>query len=267
MPRKRKTYDYGTRNLVGEYGYENKKNTVVKNNKKMGKTSYKNNYKRSKKDYKFINLEKKVKAMETAKEKKHLETVVTSSPVPAGVMQMITNMIQGTDEDDRIGSKVKMYSIQFSGHIHHVQDKGHSVGRIIIFIDHDQNGILPTIIGMWDSVADFTAGKPRNKISGLSESFKRFTIIYDYQYVSNPAGGGVGISFNSADTLTTTLFRVGSRSILKSFYTKLYHYISYKGSDSVAASQGDGSMYVFSTNEIATTTLVDASIMIKYTDD
>lgn len=266
MGKKRKTYDYGTANLVGEYGYENKQNTVVKSYKKMGKKKY-GTYKPKKKDYKLQNLEKKVKAMETAKEKKHHETTITSSAIAAGSMQMVSNVGDGSNEGARIGVKVKMYSIQCSGHIILSTDNVSQSGRIIIFIDHDQNGVLPAITDMWLDVASFNSGKPRNKTSGLSESFRRFTIVYDHPYNINPSGGGVGISFNSSDVLTTTILEFSTRQIIPKFYEKMYHYINYKGTGTDIAKQGDGAIFVFSSVSNDDTVLVDASIMIKYTDD
>lgn len=212
-------------------------------------------------------LKKEIKAIKKTYEIKHHNTTMTSSMIAAGSMQMISNMAVGDLETNREGSKVKMYSMAFGGSLELSNDKGPAVGRIILFIDHDQAGVLPLITDMWTDVGSFTVGHPRNKLTGLSASMRRYTILYDYKFTLSSSGAGVGISFDSADALSTTVFTEGTREHIESYYRRLFHMMNYNGSGVDILAQRQGTMYMFSAVDTDNEVAASAQVMVKYTDN
>ncbi len=256
MPRKRKRrniYDYGYRNLVGEYGYISKTNTVVK---KMGKTksTYKNNYNKSKKDYKLINLEKKVKALEGDKDIKSHKTTMTQAMLALGTVQHLTAIAQGSNDFQREGDKIKIYSIQMSGSFKTndaVALPVNSIWRLAIIIDRDNDGGVPALTEIWASAFDFAVGRPR-----LPNSFKykRFTVIYDQQFVVNSNSVGNSGLLNEM------------RIILPKWYSDKYkHHVYFQGISAGDSDASKGSMWLYAAavQDVQIEAFVD--VLVKYT--
>ncbi len=208
-------------------------------------------------------LKKVVKNMKDAFEKKSLVTVHDQTMGVAGTVTNISNMAQGSTGKTRDGNKVKSYSLTLMGIVSLASDKQAAAGRMCIIIDHDQHGVIPAITDLWNSVADFAEGRPRNLTDGVNASFKRFTVLWDYPFVINPAGAAGGV--NSSDVLIFQILE--AKIVIPKYYKRIFHYISYSGNTNAIGDQNQGSIFLFHAAKTASTVVIEAESVYKYTDN
>ncbi len=119
-----------------------------------------------------------------------------------------------------------------SGSIELLNNKNSETGRIVLLIDHDQQGILPSISDIWQDSGSFVLGLPRDKSLGANSAYKRFTILWDYKFAISPSGSAGGV--NVADALVTQFS--GSRLVADSYYKRIFHYVHYSANSSAITS-------------------------------
>ncbi len=243
MP-KRKYYDYGGKGKKSDYGY------VPKSKNVSTQTEVKK-------------LKDQVKSIKNAYEKKQFITTITSSMVSTVSVQMVSNIDQGSSSSTREGNKIKAYSINLSGSCELQADKNPSLGRIVLLIDHDNQGIIPAVTDIWADAGSFVTGLPRDRASGSNAAYKRFTILWDYKFDMNPSGSAGGVKAD--DTLISNI--LGSIKTLSSYYNRIFHYLTYSGSGTTITSQRQGSLFVMSGANATGRLLLAMKCVFKYTDN
>ena len=225
----------------------------------MGKRKYTPYKKGFKKEY-TSSYSMKPKSMEKIVKKvlaKEAEIKFKVIPLPAatsgGVFTYITAIGQGNGDSERIGNKIKLYSLQMSGffQLNGSSSVQHERLRIIVMVDHENQGVLPTIPLMYSTVATFAENKPRD---GDTYKYKRFTVLYDKFFVMK------------AQTYDSAL---GSYSGMVYEFPKVYipmkTHVEYRGINNLVASASQGSVFVgLASANNGVTVGVDA--VIKFTD-
>jgi len=182
---------------------------------------------------------------------KFKKTTLTSPFTSTGLMTYLSGVAQGIDEGDRIGNKVKSYSLSIGGRVSSSADTSDRVqARVVVFIDWQNNGILPPITSLWTTMADFFDNCPRD---GDSHKFRRFTIIYD-SAVTEGASGWTGVA---TKVLTIRMF-------LDKGYVRPSHELAYDAAGSGVGNAGKGSIFAMSgsSSDVAS----NVQIVWKYTD-
>jgi len=200
-----------------------------------------------------------VRSMKKMCETKTTVLSVTASMVVAGLSQALTNLLQGTTSGNRVGSKVKSFSLRISGHLQLALNKVASMARIMVVIDFSQHGTKPLITDLFQSVGDFINNKPRNLVSGTSSSFKRLIVLYDEFWVLNNLT--MTRQFDSNVILTPI-----TRYKCHNWYRRVNHYIYYSGTSAAEADMDQGNMYVLSASGTDSAVTAVVQIVWKYTD-
>ncbi len=241
---KRKRYDYGGKGSRKDYGY------VPKTKNISTQTEVKK-------------LKDEVKSIKDAFEKKQFITTITSSMIDAVSVQMVSNMDIGDTSLLREGNKIKCYSINIKGSCRLTNNKQGEVGRIVLLIDHNQQGVLPAVTDIWLDAASFVTGLPRDRLVGSNAAYKRYTILWDYCFSLNPSGMSGGV--NSGDVLITAL--EGEVEIINSYYNRIFHYITYNGSGTGITAQRQGSLFIMSGASADSSLVLSAKVVFKFTDN
>jgi len=107
-------------------------------------------------------------------------TVSVSNVTQAGGnITYVSDVVQGTTDNTRVGDSIRPVSIQLRGTC---EPTGSTDFRIMIVKDTDSNGVIPTIAGTAESIfIDFIARTTyKNSLTA-----KRFSVIYDRYYSAN----------------------------------------------------------------------------------
>ncbi len=233
----------------------------IKKKRKFYSDQYGDDGKHIKKKKKTSSEKKNQKDIQAIKKMCEYKTKVTTIAVPmipAGNVEMLCDVIQGTGIGQRVGSKVKSFSLRSSGVLQLLANKGPISARIAVFIDFSQQGIIPAISDLWQSDADFYNGKPRNLVAGHSTSFKRLINIYDEHFILNL--GGIGV--DSLDVKQSAPENVK----VHDHYQRVNHYVYYKGTSNTIAEQRQGTMFVMSAASVSSSVSAFVDFVWKYTD-
>ena len=199
-----------------------------------------------------------IKALRQSKEKKITILSITPAMTSAVITQGICFLGQGTGVNTRDGNRVKSFSIRVAGHLNLLEDKQSGLARIMIVIDHDNQGVIPAITSLFLDAEDFTQGKPRNVLDSAANSFRRFTVLYDETFDLNSKSA----AFTSGDVLHTN----GYVKYVHDWYRRVNHYVSYLNSSATITGNGKGSMFCFSSALITSTITAEVDIIWRYTD-
>ncbi len=182
----------------------------------------------------------------------HRTTITSSLDVGAPLTVCLTLIAQGDTESSRHGTKIKLYSFQFSGQLtsNDALDERAMV-RIFIFIDWRNQGAFPTIADLFNSGTELEDNKPRLSQSNL---MSRFTVIYDQ------------VIHCQAQTLNVagTGFAAYYQPIHK-FYKKISHQVFFNGALGDIASQRKGSIYAMLATNVDDS-LVEIETVLKFKD-
>ncbi len=201
---------------------------------------------------------KDLKKIKNMCEVKTLVTGVASDLLSAGLTTILSIPAQGTTSNQRVGAKVKSYSIRISGIFQLKANIFFAQVRIMIVLDFSQQGVKPPITAMFQTVADFYNGKPRNLAASSNSSFKRLIVIYDNFWVMNSSN--FGIDSADAQKCPITLFKMFD------FYQRVNHYIYYSGSAGLEANARQGNIYMMSATSVNLAVTPKFDIVWKFTD-
>ncbi len=116
------------------------------------------------------------KSIQSEREIKNLNLGLDTTPDTTGVVSNVSLLPQGLDDDERIGNKVKAFSIKLGGSISQHPTATNTFCRYMIVRDRFGTTAQPAITDMFSSVAAFANGHPT---LGLSQVSSRFQVLID----------------------------------------------------------------------------------------
>ncbi len=159
-------------------------------------------------------------------EKKTCDSQVSGTQGNTGAIQNVTACAQGDDYNNRQGRSVRAVSLEWQGNISQHASATSSQYRIVVFIDKNNQGVIPSATDLMttDVFSSLRDGRPDN--------LSRYRILSDEMYVLDH------------DAMGTTLQVNGFR--------RLNHHVKFSGTDAADASAGQGSVWVYTVSNEAT---------------
>ncbi len=193
------------------------------------------------------------KLINSEKEIKFVSTQIVNPIATGGGVQYLTTIAIGTnDAAQRIGSKVKLYSIQMKGHLTKLNSIDETITvRILLVIDWENAGALPTIPQLFATIASCAANQNR---LGNSVTYKRFTVLSDEFYLAN--SGSLNVAGTGFSDISIPL-----RDYYKSQKTE----VTFRGTTNGVASAAEGALFLITVSEGSNVTCL-GDVMVKYTD-
>lgn len=179
-------------------------------------------------------------------EVKEIFTTASTSNVTqaAGLVQYVSDVIQGTAESNRIGDTIRCTEIEVRGFISDTANV--TTARLMLVKDNDSNGVIPSISGTAQSIlTSFSARQtyPANQTS------KRFTIIY------NEVWNGVNATLGT-----------GNGGMIQSGPIMLRGVSTFSSSAGTNADAGKNQYYLVLLVDGADTADINAVVRLRYTD-
>ncbi len=170
-----------------------------------------------------------VKAIQRGTEKKTIQVVVAdSTPTTTAVVQHLSACATGDDLSSRDGRRIKAFSIQLMGTLTMHETATTTSTRVIVFIDHANQGTVPALALWWDDDASFFNGEMRGQ---SPDANSRFIVLYDKVILQSDSG--------------TKLNRI-------KFYKRIFHQITYTGT--AATDEGLGTIFIMTASSEVTNT-------------
>ncbi len=176
-------------------------------------------------------------------EYKTLNTILgDTTPTTTAAIGHLTNLAQGDDVGNRDGLKVKAFSIQLKGQVKMHETATATSTRILLFIDHANQGAPPSRALLFSTEGEFFRGQTKITEPQMNQ---RFTILYDKIILQSDSGN--------------KLTRIN-------FYKKLHHHVTFTGSS--ATEEGIGTIWVMTASSEATNTpALDVTSTFKWIDN
>jgi len=149
---------------------------------------------------------------------------------------------QGDDYDERNGRSIRLKSLEWFGNLTMNASATNSQYRLIIFVDHANQGVAPAVTDLLvsDAFASMRNGAPDN--------MKRYTILSDELYLLDSDSHGA--------TLVVKGFR------------KLETHMKFSGTGAAVASQGENSIWAYAVSNEATNTVAqNVNFRLRYIDN
>lgn len=159
-------------------------------------------------------------------EYKTVQVTLPTAPTTVAVVTHLSACGQNDDLSGRDGRKIKAFSIQVMGSLKMHETATATSTRIVVFIDHANQGTIPTLATWWDDEASFFNGEMRAQ---SPQTNARFIVIFDKLILQSDSG--------------TKLTRIN-------FYKRLNHHITYTGT--TAADEGLGTVWIMIASSEAT---------------
>ncbi len=168
-------------------------------------------------------------------------TIFTADPNTTTVVQNLTAIAQGDDQDERQGNKIRAKRIVCSGVVELNSSATDSRVRMVIARDNNGSTTIPGIAQLFTDDAAFRDGRPK---LGSAQSNSRFSVLMDKMVIVN------------SDTPTK----------LYSWSMTLDHHIFYAGT--AATDEGKGQLYLFiASNEATNDPVVSITSRVWYIDN
>lgn len=119
------------------------------------------------------------------------QAVVPVSPAAAlacaqnGTFLLVTNIPQGNTKVTRVGNKCSIIGMNIKGSVANGSITGPAMARLIILVDRQSNGVIPTNAQL---MADTTAATNWNSPINI-DNRRRFRILVDKTWACNDGGG------------------------------------------------------------------------------
>ncbi len=179
-----------------------------------------------------------------SREKGRLRVALDATPSTTAVVQRVSSVAQGLDDDDRIGNKIHATHVSIRGTIVKAGASVSTGVRFMLLRDNLGSTVPPTLSDIFVDEDDFFENKHRR--DGEQE-MKRFTILWDKFIILNE-------NFDGQATLASYKFS-----------KKLNFDIIYTGT--AATNEGKNGLYFMSASDEATNTPgVTGDIMFRYSD-
>ncbi len=193
-----------------------------------------------------------VRNLKKRDEMKNFRVSITTPITTTTLITPITAMIAGVGNENRIGNRIKLFSISLQGILSNSADTTDAVKcRIAMFIDWRNQGVLPLITDIWDTNNDFKLNQLR---LSSSNKMSRFTLIYD-EYFTN---------FSQQLNLAGTAFNESMLPINK-FYRRIHHHAYYTSGSAGITAVAKGAIFLAACSFVSDAD-VTLETVIKYTD-
>ncbi len=117
-----------------------------------------------------------------SKEFHFTRTAVDTTPDTTAVIQNLSAIAEGLDDNNRLGRKIHAEKIEISGIMSKHSVSTFSSYRIVLFRDNFGTTTAPDRADLFENENDFFNGKPR---AHSTQKLKRFTILMDKHIVLN----------------------------------------------------------------------------------
>jgi len=203
---------------------------------------------------------KKVSVKEDRKDAKVYRPAVINSGivVPAtGGTYMLSNIAQGTNDNNRIGNKIKLLRLRMLGEISlpttTTVANMNDILRVIIFVDHQTNGIQTTVASVLDTAHVFSF---YNEDNIPENGPKRYQILYDKFHTMSASGVGFQGTYIESNT---------TRKVFK-FDKKLSSNVQYNSTTGAITEQNSNSLQMLVIS-LQGAMYIDANIEVSFCDN
>lgn len=173
-----------------------------------------------------------------------VRTSLDATPDTTAVVQNVSLIAQGLDDNDRVGRKIHAMKIEIAGIVEKHTSANFSSYRIVCFRDNLGTTTAPTRGDLFESEDDFFDCKPRTH---NEQALKRFTFLWDKKIVLNEQFDG----------------NVMARHV--NFTKKLNFDVTYTGA--ATTDEGKNSIWIISGSDEATNVPgVNIDCMLTYSD-
>ena len=174
-------------------------------------------------------------------EYKQVRRTLNADPNTSGAVINLTNVAEGTGENERNGEKIRAKHINVQGTVTLNSSATASRYRLCIVRDNNGSTTMPAITDLFESVTEFQEGKPK---SGDPQSNSRFTVLFDKMYYVDTSNRQKRINWSSS----------------------LDHHIFFTGAAST--DEGKGHIYQFvASNESTNDPVCNVVSSVKYIDN